>query len=366
MMHESGRSVVRLIRGGLAGVLLAASAAGCDPCAGIADCRQTPRVALQGQIVDNITGAGVSGARIDVVYAAGSRTETDSVSVTTDAGGRYEASLGDVITEDGPAIVAITVTAEETRYRVPGVVVPPLNVRGDVYLLPTWVRRPYFPHAGEVWKGNDPAIRRTDAAVEFRRTGGVAVSGPGWRSDDRYLSRTNTLGIFPLFGPQIVAESFGALHGILSVQNEDGSWRVRGSYRILPTVLRNPGPSVVVFRGGPFFPYVGEAWMGDSAVAHVDVTFRRVGGVEGTPSQFTEHTDSLGRFYLRHFGPADTGSVTFDLEFTTSPAPGSPQLTPSTVRMTLPVLAQDSFGEPIGIFHVDRPTNPLDASAAAP
>lgn len=357
-MH--GPRVARLLASLL--VVMLGSAA-CDPCAGVADCTIEPHVTIRGRIIETEAVAAVRDVRVDVVRTGGARTVLDSTMVFTDAFGYFEASLGAITEGEGEVVTDVTVTSADAQYRVEGIRVPVVDERGDVFTLPTWVRRPYFPYSGEVWQKHDYRQRVVGAPVEFRRTGGVELGGSGWRPDDKYVARTDHNGNFPLFGRTVTTGSLDEVVGEVYIQSATG-WRLLAPHRMRPTHLFDPGPAVIVFRGPPYFPYYGVVHLDGKPVRGVDVTFRRVSGVAGFPAEFTEYSTDEGRFSLRHFAPDTTGSVTFDLVFTSSPA-GGPEMTPFTYRMTLPVREVNSQEELIGIFNVDRPADPLGTDVSS-
>src|SRR5438046_655011 len=65
--------------------------AGCDPCAGVIDCIVSPRLHIDGRILDPITVVPAAGATIRVIAHNGSAR--DSVTVTSAADGTFEANV---------------------------------------------------------------------------------------------------------------------------------------------------------------------------------------------------------------------------------------------------------------------------------
>ncbi|HET7187156.1 MAG TPA: hypothetical protein VFI52_03335 [Gemmatimonadaceae bacterium] len=180
------------------GVALSFALAACDPCTGVAHCEASPPyLAASGQIVDRVTGAGVDGTRIDVVRTSGITVGSDSVSAITSGGGFWRVEFDPA--DAGTLVVDVQVSPPEAPgYRVRGV---PLATRphgGDANLNATWVTRPYFNYAGELFRRGTIDERIQNRPVEFRITGGVRTVGAGVR-DSIYSAATDVGGRVQLF-----------------------------------------------------------------------------------------------------------------------------------------------------------------------
>jgi hypothetical protein len=166
--------------------------AGCDPCSGVAHCAASPPyLAASGQIVDKVTAAGVDGTRIDVVRTGGIAVGADSLSAVTSGGGfwRVEFDAADA----GTLVVDVQVTPPDApAYRVRGLSLITRPHGGDANLNATWVTRPYFNYAGELFLRGTTDDRIKNRPVEFRITGGVRTVGAGVR--DSVFSATTDLG----------------------------------------------------------------------------------------------------------------------------------------------------------------------------
>ena len=172
--------------------------AACDPCTGVARCSaDRPYLAATGQIVDKATGAGVDGARIDVVRTGGIAVEFDSLSAVTSGGGFWRVEFATAT--DGVLEVDIAVRPPNAPgYRVRRL---PLTTRlngGDANLNQTWITRPYFNYAGELFLRGTTDDRIQNRPVAFRITGGVATYGSG-AQDSVYRAATDVGGRVELF-----------------------------------------------------------------------------------------------------------------------------------------------------------------------
>jgi hypothetical protein len=178
-------------------LLVAGAATACDPCSGVARCANGAYLAVDGQIVDPITGAGIDGARISVIRVGGVTLDVDSLETTTADGGHWRLELAPQSV--GRAIVDVVVAAPGAAgYRARGISLETRKHGGDANVLPPWVPVPYFSYAGEFYRYGTTAEPVIGALVEFRRTGGVQLIGPGVASGG-YHTTTDAGGRFLLF-----------------------------------------------------------------------------------------------------------------------------------------------------------------------
>jgi hypothetical protein len=172
---------------------------------------------VDGQIVDPITGSGIDGARVEIVRTGGLALDVDSVGVATSEGGHWRLELGPK--GAGAVEVEIVVAAPGAApYRVPTVLTT-RDHRGDATLLPPWVPVPYFSFVGEFFLNGTVDRRVEGAPVEFRRTGGVLLRGPGIATGT-YNTTTDAGGRFAAFPTQtnaVFPVTFGAVVGDFSV-----------------------------------------------------------------------------------------------------------------------------------------------------
>jgi hypothetical protein len=193
-----------------AATCLAAAAAlvafvACDPCAGVASCANGRYLAAVGQIVDGYSGKGIAGVRIDVVRTAGVQVGTDSLSAVTDDGGFWRVEFA----PDSSGTMFADIRVSPPNY-------PPYLLRqirletkshnGDANLNERWVPYLYFKYVGEFFLNGTQDQRVQGATVQFRRTAGAVLSGPGIQNDS-FTSLTDAGGrvyFFPMFGDSSV------------------------------------------------------------------------------------------------------------------------------------------------------------------
>lgn len=182
----------------VAGSVMLASLTGCDPCSGVARCASSqPYLAATGQLVEKVTDAGVDGARIDVIRTGGVAVDRDSVSTTTLAGGFWRVEFTPV--EAGSMTVDVQVRPPGVApYRVRGLVLSTRAHGGDANLNQTWVTRPYFNYAGELFLNGTVDDRIQNRPITFRITGGVPTRGTAVQ-DSVYHSTTDVGGRVELF-----------------------------------------------------------------------------------------------------------------------------------------------------------------------
>ena len=205
------------VRGLLALMAMSVMQASCDPCSGIARCDSPAYLAIDGQIVDPVFGRGIDGVPIDVIWAGGVAVDVDSLSTVTSDGGHWRIELSPH--DSGTVLVVVAVSPPGVaRYRVP-LTVATHPRGGDATLLDKWVPEPYFAYAGELYINGTADQRANDAAVEFRRTGGVQLRGVGIASGV-YTQRTDIAGRFSMFPTTdggVLPVTFGDVIGELHV-----------------------------------------------------------------------------------------------------------------------------------------------------
>jgi hypothetical protein len=228
----------------------------CDPCSGIIGCANGHYLAASGQIVDAVTGSGIDGVRIDIIRTSGLTVAVDSVSTTTSNGGFWHAELSP--SESGTILADVKVSPPgRTPYRLHGVKLDTHEHGGDANLNERWVPFLYFDFVGEFFYNGTADTRAEGAVVEFRRTSGVGLTGPG-QVDGVYRAPANAAGrvhFFPTTGDSAVyAVEDGTLTGdiVIHVSATDstvisgaGLWpgHTFRDRRDFPPVIRAPvGP----------------------------------------------------------------------------------------------------------------------------
>ncbi|CAN5350380.1 hypothetical protein BH09GEM1_BH09GEM1_04620 [soil metagenome] len=188
---------------------------GCDPCSGVLGCSATQFAAINGQMVTSVEGNGVAGVRIAVIRPATAETLT----TVSSSEGYWRAALASVPDEGVDVKVVVTV-ADGSSYAVNGVHLVAQQRRGESTVLPPWVTQPYFPDVGELFPADRPDLRVGGAKVEFRRTGGIAIYGPGV-TNDIVSSTSDASGRIPLLAvgrPTVFSPSVGDVIGDLLIR----------------------------------------------------------------------------------------------------------------------------------------------------
>lgn len=184
---------------------LALGLAACDPCAGIIGCSNGRYLAAAGQVVDAATARGIDGVRIDVIRTAGAEVAVDSVSATTSGGGFWRVDFDP--REPGTLIADVKVsTPGFVPYRLHGIEIQARKTAGDASLNERWIPFLYFDFVGEFFLNGTTDTRPQGIPVEFRRTGGVLLTGPG-QVAGVYRAPTSAAGrvhLFPTTGDSAV------------------------------------------------------------------------------------------------------------------------------------------------------------------
>lgn len=236
--------------------IFGAALSACDPCSGVASCRRGDYLAVEGQVVDPVSGVGIGGVRIDVVRVAGLSLDVDSLRTETSADGQWRLELSP--RDRGAVQVDIVVSAPGVSpYRVPGVTLETRENGGDATVLEHWVPVPYFSYAGELYLNGTVDTRVEGAQVEFRRTGGVALRGDGV-SAGVYRTTTDAGGRFALFPtdgnavfPVTVGEVVGDL--VVDLGPQYGTTVLREVRLAATPVYRRPA-GILRYAVGPSTP----------------------------------------------------------------------------------------------------------------
>ncbi len=177
------------------------------------------------------------------------------------------------------------------------------------------------------------------AQVQFRRTGGVAVTVPTFTTvsdaNGRFNISTRPLASGILEGELIFTAPAPALPETLQVK--------------LPTFEADGGRLFGVFRAGAYFPAFGIVQVGGAGVAGVSVDVTRVSGAGFQPSTFTVVSRDGGIFPLQPI-PTSLGDALVDITFR-PPAPYA-ALTVRGVRIT--AVARDEPDRLAGVWELQR------------
>ena len=224
----------------------------CDPCSGVASCSSGSYLSATGQIVDQSSGAGIIGVRIDVVRTGGIDVDQDSLSAVTSGGGFWRVQFSPRGT--GTLVADVSVSPPNAdSYSLHGVLLKTREHGGDANLNERWVPHLYFNYAGEFFLAGTADERVDNATVHFRRTSGVEIYGPGVRNNV-YESATDPAGrvaLFPTEGNAVFAREDGILVGDITV-------RLAGAMD--STVLYNVGlaPNHTYASGSEYPPIIRE------------------------------------------------------------------------------------------------------------
>lgn len=316
--------------------------AACDPCAGVARCASGEYLSATGQIVDQENGRGVDGVVIDMIRTGGIAVAPDSGRDVTHDGGfwRIELSPG----EPGSVTVDVNVTTPgRAPYRIRGLTLVTHEHGGDANLNQRWVSRPYFNHFGEFFLRGTMDDRAGNVTVEFRRTGGGEVVGPGIASGV-YTRVTDAAGryrLFPYTEPDSILPVNGdAVVGDITLLLGDAlGTSVLHGVSVPPTyVYREPSP-IDRYPVGPSLGYKGivRDKVTHDSLSGVQVSFERTGGIAASPSTFTTRTNLEGRFDFPPMRIEAAGVIDGRLIFLTAPT-----ARPETLQVTLPTFDADT------------------------
>ncbi len=253
--------------------------AACDPCLGTPNCDGGgPRVVMDGQIVAPTDGSGRDGVRITVVRTGGVALAKDTASTRTADGGFWRVELAAL--EAGDVIVDANVStpSDSVGYWVRGIRVHTVDRAGDARLLDRWVSDPYYAVQAELFlRSRATKPRLANTGVEFRRTGGVALS------DSVYRGTTDAFGRVSLFGLNDYPKTFGDVVGDVTafLPEPYGPSVSRGVRLGPPTHEYRAAPSVIAIGVGPSLAYFGYVYSRATGklLTGVPVDIQRTGGV---------------------------------------------------------------------------------------
>ena len=325
-------------RNALGALVLAASLtlAGCDPCSGVARCSGGPYLAIDGQIVDALSGRGVDGIRVDVVRRAGIDVDSDSLSVTTSRGGHWRVEFS---TRSYGSITAdVVVTGPASGYRVVGREITTNARVGEATVFERWVEKPTFAIAGELYLHGSADERVGGVAVEFVRTGGLELAGTSVVDG---VVRTGTDGggrveLFSPHGADVHTSTLGVVIGDLVVHRLPTEVSVIKDLALRSTYVYE-GPTGILRRGvGPSLDYQGRFLnrATGAVVGGVVSRFERTGGIAiEAPVVSTSAPSGYFNFFIR---PLATGSLQGRLIYRAPTA-----AVPETLMVSLPTFDED-------------------------
>jgi hypothetical protein len=220
--------------------------AACDPCSGIARCASSPYLAATGQIVDPATAQGVAGAGVAMRRTDGVGVEVESQSTHTDAEGFWRLEFAPA-SEGTLEVEAEVAPPGGAAYRIPGLQLVTKRSRGDANLNQRWVTAPYFYNFLEIFRRGTADERIENAQVQFRRTGGVMLTGPGVQTGV-YRNVTDAGGRMPLFpstGENAVLPTDGsAVIGDLTIDSPGLGRTIIQGMRLVPSYVYRDFPVI--------------------------------------------------------------------------------------------------------------------------
>jgi hypothetical protein len=334
-------------------LLVVLASAGCDPCSGVASCTPGPRISVEGSLVDDATGMALAGARVDAIRVGGVALERDSVAAITSASGYFKISID--ARAEGEAALDLVITPPaghpDPKLRVVDLRFPTTDVRGDGQVLGLWTTKPHFSYLAQLYYRSRSTTPVANTRVEFRRTGGVELTG-----GDVYTATTDAAGQVVLFENAVrPAGAAGEVVGDLTVYagSDFPPTVIRGiRLRAIPRYR----PALNVFRAGigPHLPYYGVVNLAGFPAPDVEVEARRVSGIIVDPNPLVMRTNKDGNFYLHDFQPRELGELVVDLVF--RPPPPWRSFTQTGLRLS--TVEEDSFGQLVGTWDLQELANP--------
>lgn len=305
----------------------------CDPCSGLSSCVTSPRLTVEGRIVEAATGGSVDHVLVALVTDGAGRH--DSIATTTDVRGFYQLSVP--MQSSGPVAFDMVVSPPEgPTYRVAALHAEASDRAGDAADLGLWVSDPYFEIAGEVILRAQRDVRVPNTPVTFVRTGGAELTGPGWTSTG-FHSMTDGSGRVRLFGYTVFPSTLTPVTGQLTAQLFFGP--STEPVTLTPTYEFRPAPFVQQIPVGPTMVYQIGVYNRATVVGvpGVRVDFQRTGGVETAPPTTSGVSDAGGTFLL-NIRPLTFGTVIGDLTIHAPP----PSATYIVHDVQFPVMDTDS------------------------
>jgi hypothetical protein len=282
-----------------------------DTCFLVAGCGDSERVAVEGRILETVSGVPIGGAVVTLlVHGAGG---IDSGRAVTDEDGLF--SIVRPLGEVAPDTLALRVTPPG----LPGYLISPLDCKpvlkwGDACVLGPLVAQPAFPAFRFVFRSN---VERpvANARVTFKRNEGATVAG--LKDMDSVVTKTDAQGFARLFDPSTFPTSLDAVVGELTIELPAPIGKVvRQGYRVTATPQFNSSP-IVVQPVGPSLSYVMQ--FTDSitgrGVADVEMRYARKSGIAASANVDTARSIIDGRAFL-NLMPRTQGSITGDFHVT--------------------------------------------------
>jgi hypothetical protein len=308
--------------------------AGCEPCAGTVGCISAPRIALQGRLLDDATGAAVPGATIDIIRTGGVSLEADSLRVQTDEEGLFfiEAEATDAGVVQADVVVRLP---DGSGYRIPEQRFDAVSRNGEAQVLPPWSTRLRLPDLAIAFRRGYPPKTMESARIEFRQTAGPALDGV---VNGVYRTTTGSDGFFYLFGGTVTPRDAGEVVGDLIIDAQPTP-TVHAGVRIPVRHEFRAAATLRTFGAGPNLSYhiaVNDRGRAGVHVPGVRVEFVRTGGAPIAPESWDMTTDATGRVFFPVLA-LDTGVLRGNLRI----IPPSPWKAYDLIGVELPTYDED-------------------------
>jgi hypothetical protein len=305
--------------------LASIAVAACDPCAGTSACRTSDRVSYIGHTVERTTGKSVNGTEVMFVRTSGIELANDTIRAVSAGDGFF--ALGADARSAGLVTGTLHVSPPgRMAYDIPGIKMQTSRTAGDGGDLGRIVVDPYVMFIGQLRNRRTGADTAALAMVSFQRTGGIPIE------PDRIETQADEHGRFFL-AP--VAKEPGTVTGLLLVR-ADGNLQVDTIPLSIETrFIDEAVHDVAVVNMGHALLWVGELYRRgtNEHQAGIQVDFKRTGGINADPAQFTTYTNDIGYFPIQ---PRPLGDGELVGSITVHPPVGSPFTVPNIRIGTTP------------------------------
>lgn len=259
----------------------------CDPCAGIVACEGDALFRAGGWIVDRDNGAAVGNVR--VTFLPTEETRAPLPATRTSADGRWETSIEAQGQESLTGRFRVEAPGR-LAYETEEMTIRSLT-RGGGEELGRWTSEPFIAFTGELWF---PDRQPREAQVRFVRTGGARTE------PEEVTLRADRFGRFFMELGMLEA---GDVVGDLRVSHADLPTAFTLREVRIPFKHRDEAlPLDSTLQVGPSLAYLGQLWRRSAGARvpaeGVPMEFRRIGGVEVSPSVVRHTTVGWGGFSM--------------------------------------------------------------------
>lgn len=309
LAHMTAARLSRL--GATAALPLLLLAAGCDPCAGTAQCAAPEgQIAVTGAVVFHYSGAPVPGTTIEGRFTAADGTTAADTAVT-DAEGLWEMRV--TVAGEGLVQGSFTVTAPGyLPYDVPSIPVRRPATAGDAVFVGRWVQTPFVQFIADVRLRGSPLA---GGVVTFERTGGVPAT----------VERPAEIGGNGGFSLHLVGPQVGTTVGTLHFDHPVSGRSSRSGIPLTLGYEWKLAAPTASFDLSPRLAYGGATvFLGTlRPVGGVAFEFVRTGGIAIEPANFSVLSRPDG-FFNFEVTPLANGAVIGDV--TIRPPGGAPRV----------------------------------------